>query len=295
MRWKIVLIFFTFLIGMIFLPLFVLLYFQYLGFAAPIKANIVIDIKKVIGPIPDRWKALAQGGEEKGVQMLSNVIPQVAALYPKYIRLDHIYDFYDVVNRTTQGELFFDWTKLDATVCDIYHTGAKPFFSLGYIPSVLSGDSSVVAAPRDWNEWALLVQKTIDHYSGTTTRLCGQLNNFWLSDIYYEVWNEPDLAPFGKWNINGGNKSYQSLYFYSSLGATRAQNVNHFLLGGPATSSLYQNWITNLLDFVTQNRLKFDFFSWHHYSANTSDFSRQISDLNTWLSVPSYSSFRSLP
>src|SRR3989344_4188175 len=274
---------------------FLVVYFQYLSVAAPIKANIIIDSKKTRGPVPDRWKALAQGGEEIGVRMLANVIPQVAALYPRYIRIDHIYDYYEVVSRNNTGNLKFNWLKLDDTVCDIFRTGAKPFFSLGYMPSVMSEDGSLVSKSKSWEEWSFLVQKTIERYSGTNTRLCGQITGFWLTDIYYEVWNEPDLETFGKWSHRGGEKDYRTLYFYSSLGAQKATNVNKFLLGGPATTSLYRNWITQLLDFVKQNSLRLDFLSWHHYSKETQNFDSQIQQLNSWLASPQYSPYRLLP
>ena len=279
----------------IFFPIFLLLYTQYLSIASPVKANIVIDVKKTIGPVPDRWKALAQGGEEAGVRMLANVIPQVAALYPRYIRIDHIYDYYDVVSRDGQGSMQLNWQKLDDTVCDIFHAGAKPFFSLGYMPFELSEDGSLISKPRNWEEWSLLVQKTVERYSGINTRLCGQIKDFWLTDIYYEVWNEPDLETFGKWSLYGEGKDYKNLYLYSSLGAQRAENVNRFLLGGPATTSLYRNWITQLLDFVRQNNLRIDFISWHHYSEDTQNFDSQIRELNSWLAWPQYEAYRFLP
>src|SRR3989339_685821 len=159
--------------------------FQYFSRAAAIKANIVIDVTKTSGPFPDRWKALAQGGEEAGVRMFGNVVPQISELYPRFIRLDHIYDFYNVVSRDSTGNLSFDFSKLDDTVCDIYHTGAKPFFSLGYMPPVIAKDGSLIGRPNDWNEWSLLVQKTIEHYSGISTVLpCGAMADFWKTDIY---------------------------------------------------------------------------------------------------------------
>src|SRR3990170_5770230 len=173
MRLKITTIIILF-IGILF-SVFIIAYFQYLSVAAPVKANLIIDVKKTRGPVADRWKALAQGGEEMGVRMFANVIPQVAALYPRYIRLDHIYDYYDVVSRNNTGNLKFNWLKLDDTVCDIFRTGAKPFFSLGYMPSVMSEDGSLVSRPIRWEEWSLLVQRTIERYSGRNTRLCGQI------------------------------------------------------------------------------------------------------------------------
>jgi hypothetical protein len=270
--------------------------FQYFSRAAVIKANIVVDVTKTSGPFPDRWKALAQGGGESGVRMLENVVSQVSELYPKYIRIDHTYDFYDVVSRNSSGNLSFNFSKLDQTVCDIYHTGAKPFFSLGYMPGTMSDDGSLIGKPKNWNEWTLLVQKTIEHYSNRETVLpCGALENFWNTDIYYEVWNEPDLESFGKWRYSGG-KSYSDLYFYSVKGAQQAQNVLPFKIGGPVTTTLYKNWIQKFLDYIITNNLRIDFISWHHYSKKTDDFTDDIIKLNKWLGEsPKYDRYENLP
>ncbi len=270
--------------------------FQYFSRAASVKANIVVDATKTSGPFPDRWKALAQGGEESGVRMLENVVSQVAGLYPRYIRLDHIYDFYDMVSRDSSGNLSFDFSKLDKTVCDIYNTGAKPFFSLGYIPPTMSDDGSLIGKPKNWSEWTFLVQKTVEHYSSRETVLpCGALENFWKTDIYYEVWNEPDLETFGKWRYSGG-KNYNDLYFYSVKGAQQAQNTLPFKIGGPVTTALYKNWIQKFLDFVAANNLRIDFLSWHHYSKKTDDFTDDIIKLNKWLGEsPKYDRYENLP
>ncbi len=271
--------------------------FQYLSRAAYVKANIVVDAARTSGPFPDRWKALAQGGEEAGVQMLQPVVPQIAELYPRYIRLDHIYDFYDVVTRDSSGRLSFDFSKLDMTVCDIYHTGAKPFFSLGYMPPTMSSDESLIGMPKNWGEWSLLVQKTVERYSGRDTVLpCGAMYDFWKSDLYYEVWNEPDLESFGKWRYQAGGKSYSDLYFYSVKGANAATNVFPFKTGGPVTTALYKNWIQKFLDYVIANNLRLDFISWHHYSKKTDDYTRDVINLNKWLGEsPRYDKFENLP
>jgi len=270
--------------------------FQYFSRASAVKANIVVDINKVSGPFPDRWKALAQGGEEEGVRMLANVVSKVSGLYPKYIRLDHIYDFYDVVNRNPSGNLDFDFSKLDETVCDIYHTGAKPFFSLGYMPPTMSDDGSLIGKPKNWNEWSFLVQKTVERYSSKDSVLpCGALEDFWKTDIYYEVWNEPDLESFGKWKYTG-EKSYSDLYFYSIKGASHAQNILPYKIGGPVTTALYKNWIQKFLDYIITNNLRIDFLSWHHYSKKTNDYTQDIININKWLGEdPKYDRFENLP
>jgi hypothetical protein len=218
--------------------------------------------------------------------MLEKVVNQITLLEPRYIRLDHIYDFYNIITRDSSGKLSYDWTQFDQTICDIYRSGAKPFLVLGYMPEVLSGDTSLISKPKSWDEWSEVVQKTIERYSGKDTRLCGGVYGDWFKDVYYEVWNEPDLETFGKWSIWGGDKDYKALYYYSSLGATRASNVNNFFLGGPVvTRAAYwnQKWFDNLINYVKLNKLKLDFFSWHHYSKQPDDYAAEVKNVKNWV------------
>ncbi len=291
-------LFFAWLIRFIiitFISIIVFIFFQYLSQARYIRANLIIDAKKITGLINENWRAYAQGGEEKGKRMLENVIDPIAALFPKYIRIDHIYDFYDVVSKDQKNQLIFNWEKLDETICDIYHTGARPFLVLGYMPKALSEDGTLTGKPKDWENWSLLVQKTIERYSGKDTILCQSITGKILEDTYYEIWNEPDLEFFGKWSHWGGKKDYKLLYYYSIKGAEKAKNVYRFHIGGPATTGLYKNWITVLLDYILTNNLRIDFISWHHYSKNPDDFYQDMKNLNTWLSESKYLRFQSIP
>lgn len=273
---------------------FAFIYFLKNSHAFPRKAAIVINSQKIIAPLKTKWNALAQGGEEKGVRMFANIIPQVAALYPQYIRIDHIYDFYNVVSRDKNNNLVFNWDQLDRTVCDIYHTGAKPFFVLGYMPKALSKDGHLISEPNNWQDWAYLVQKTIERYSGKNTRLCQTISGYWMRDIYYEVWNEPDLDTFGHWSLYKKGKNYKTLYYYSNLGAHQAQNVNHFSLGGPATTKAYKNWFQGLLSYIDKNKLRIDFLSWHHYTKDPDDYIDDAKKVRSWLTGP-YQRFSHLP
>lgn len=268
---------------------------EYLSKAVEQKAQIYIDTARVIGPLPQTWRALAQGGEEKGVRMLANVIGQTSELAPRYIRIDHIYDFYNVVQRHPDGGLILNWSNLDQTVCDILRTGARPFFSLGYMPTAISKDGSIISEPANWEEWVVLVQKTIEHYSGQNEVVCGAILDKNLDNVYYEVWNEPDLESFGKWSLYGGNKDYKTLYYYSSKGAQSAQNVKRFFFGGPAITRAYHNWFKVFLDYVKAFNLRLDFLSWHHYSQDPEDFYKDMDNINLWLAEEKYAGFRNLP
>ncbi len=241
---------------------------QYVGKASGTSANLLINYEGVLGKMPTPWRNLAQGGEEPK-EMLANVIPQTKALNPEYIRLDHIYDAFKVVNKK-DGQLTYDWTGLDEAVRVILATGAKPFLSLSYMPDVIStGD--MIAPAKDWNEWGQVTQATIEHYSGR-----GAMN---IDGVIYEVWNEPDL--FGGYKTYG-DKNYLEMYSASARAANRAKNVNRFEIGGPATTGLYQNWVERLIKYVDANNLRMDFVSWHRYDYDLEQFEKDAKQARAW-------------
>lgn len=233
------------------------------------KANLVINLTSSTAFIPN-WQYLAQGGEEKG-GMLSSISSKVRLLAPKYIRLDHIYDFYEPVKKDSSGKLVYDWAKLDQELKAIESTGAKPFLSLSYTPPAISSGTET-DLPTSWELWRDVVRSTIEHVSGR--------NGLSIQDVYYEVWNEPDL--FGNFKLAGA-KNYLTLYLYSSRGAEDAKNTLSFKFGGPATTALYKKWFTSFFDFAQSRGLRVDFYSWHRYSAKLVDFEDDISKAQQWL------------
>lgn len=257
---------------LLFLPLLLLAAYQTVTLvsrAVGTPANIVVETGEIFEEIDTGfYHAFSQGGEESK-DMLSPVIPEVRALAPRMIRIDHIFDHYDVVGRSGEG-LTFDFSRLDRAVDSILATGAKPMLVLSFMPPAIAKDGNLINPPNDWNEWSLVVQRTIEHYSGR-----GGKN---LSGVHYEVWNEPDLAQFGGWKY-GGEKSYITLYRYAAAGASQAKNVNPFAIGGPVTTGLYKNWVIALVE--SGNRL--DFISWHTYDANPAKFAADQRNLASWL------------
>lgn len=230
-------------------------------------AAINVETDHSLGPLARPWQALAQGGEEL-TTFMDNSKTQISDLKIDYIRVDHIYNGFNVVSKSN-NQLAFDWSGLDQLVDKIRSSGATPFLSLSYMPLPIS-KSDIVDEPKDWNDWSLVVQRTIEHFSGEKN----------IPNVYYEVWNEPDL--FGKWKM-GGDKNYQTLYAYSSKGATNARVSQNFKLGGPATTGLYQNWIDEFFPFVLKNNLRLDFFSWHRYDLDLEKYSQDVESVNKWI------------
>ncbi len=219
----------------------------FFGKAGGTPANLIIDAGFSFPDSNYTWKNLAQGGEEKGRQ-LSGVIAPVAALHPNYIRIDHVFDFFD------------SFASLDETLGDIKAAGAKPFISLSPLPET----------PINWGEWELKVQNLIQHISGTLG----------ISNVYYEVGNEPDL--FGGWKTYGA-KNYFDLYAHSVAASNRASSVRPFKIGGPATTALYDSWSTGFGKFVLTNNLRLDFYSWHKYSTNLDNLENNAINAKRWL------------
>ncbi len=239
------------------------------GRASGTPANIVVDASENVGFLPRPWKAMAQGGEEL-TSFLDNLEKEVKGLGLRYIRIDHLYDAFDVVSRDGTG-LKFNWSRLDTLVDKIQKTGAIPFFALSYTPAVIA-KTDIVSMPRDWNEWSLVVQKTIEHYSGEKK----------IANVYYEVWNEPDL--FGKLT----SSSYIPLYRAAAIGAARARTSQKFQFGGPATTGLYKSWVDLLLKTAEQERLRLDFVSWHRYDKDPERFIKDIEEVEGFIAQRPY-------
>lgn len=237
------------------------------------EANIIVDTQAILGPMPRPWRNLAQGGEDKDWR-LQPLVPQVRALSPEYIRIDHIYDFYDIVSHNGSGGLEFSWAKMDPVVSDILATGAKPYIALSYTPPALAPDGDITGEPTNWNEYQTVIQRTVEHFSRERA----------IDDVMYEVWNEPDL--FGKWKV-GGSKNYLTLYTFASRGAQQAANngARPFKFGGPATTGLYENWITQLLEQVSRNNLRLDFLSWHRYSRDIDTYRDDFAKIQNWIAA----------
>lgn len=236
---------------------------EYLAGASGEEANLQINPAITYGPIPQPWQNFAQGGEMSN-WTLEPIQGKVAALNPEYIRIDHIYSFYDVVQKNGE-QLTYDFTKLDVVVNGILATGAKPYISLSYMPTVVSEDGEITGKPQKWEYWQDIVRATIQHYSGTRG----------IENVIYEVWNEPDL--FGGWKTYG-DKNYLTLYTYADRGRAQVQNAKPYQFGGPAITAFYRNWFNGVVEHAQNNNLRLDFFSWHRYNMDVEQYRKDIDE-----------------
>jgi hypothetical protein len=141
------------------------------------------------------------------------------------------------------------------------------------MPPSIAKNGDITEIPNNWATWENLVQKTVEHISGR-----GGLN---FNNVYYEVWNEPDL--FGKFKTYG-DKNYLDLYIHTVNGATRAGGINNFKIGGPATTNFYKSWMDAMVNLKNQG-VRVDFLSWHKYSKNLDDFEKDVRDAKAYQGI----------
>jgi len=89
----------------------------------------------------------------------------------------------------------------------------------------------------------------------------GWNNGFFYNITHWEIWNEPDLTGF--WN--GTAEQYYNLY-QKTVEILKSYNSS-LKIGGPCTSSLTNyDYTTGFLNYISNNSLPLDFYSWHQYA-----------------------------
>lgn len=176
----------------------------------------------------------------------------------KYIRMHGLLsDDMGVYKEDKQGKPAYNFQYVDLLYDYLLRIGMKPFVELGFMPAALaSGEQTIfwwkgnVTPPKDYEKWEGLIQQLILHF----TERYGQDE---VKNWYFEVWNEPNLINF--WT--GTQAEYFQLYKFS-VQAIKSVNKD-YRVGGPATAG--SAWVTEMIDFCSQNSLPLDFISTHSY------------------------------
>jgi len=155
------------------------------------------------------------------------------------------------------GQFLYSFFNTDRIFDFLLSIGMRPFVELSFMPETLASGSTTVFSyrgnvtpPRDYDQWAALIQKIVQHW---VDRYGAPEVRHW----FFEVWNEPNLKAF--WT--GTQDEYFQLYRRT---AEAIKAVDLLLkVGGPATAD--NAWIQEFLDFATTNSVPVDFVSTHHY------------------------------
>ncbi len=210
----------------------------------------------------------------------------------EYVRFHGLFhdDMFPMVEHG--GKIIYNWQYIDDVFDRLLDLNVRPFVELGFFPKQIAAENSktcfwwkgnVTPAETTFEEWHKFIkaftQHCVDRY-GIDEVLC------W----YFEVWNEPNLAPAF---FDGTRSQYFELYKQSVL-AIRSVD-ERIKVGGPSTTNFVADgrydedvvnnenfnslmgtadlnslkwkgvWIEEFLEYCAKENLPVDFISCHPY------------------------------
>jgi len=161
-------------------------------------------------------------------------------------------------NADPSDEESYNFSSSDYYVNGIVNAGCQVFYRLG---ESASDNESLCQPPANFSKWAEICKHVVMHYND------GWDNGYHYNITYWGIWNEPDLSGF--WN--GTAQEYYALY--ETTARTLKEYNESLKVGGPCTSSvLNENYTTAFLEYVAENSVPLNFFSWHLYDDSPSSF-----------------------
>ncbi len=184
----------------------------------------------------------------------------------KYVRFHNIFhDEVGLYDEDKDGKPIYNFTYIDQIYDGLLDLGVRPFVELSFMPAKLSQTppsvhdfwyKPLVGPPKDWDKWGELNYQFVKH-------LVERYGIEEVSQWYFEVWNEPDIA---FWTGEPKQESYFKLYDTAVKAIKRCDS--RLRVGGPSTAT--QEWMADFIEHCVKQNVPVDFVSTHNY-ANESD------------------------
>ncbi|HLJ45320.1 MAG TPA: hypothetical protein VKU01_04900 [Bryobacteraceae bacterium] len=222
---------------------------------------ISADFTKVRGPHSTVWKeCIGAGRANEGLradwqQQLALVQKEIGF---RYIRMHGLLHDDMGVYREINGVPVYNWQYVDKLYDYLLEIGLKPFVELAFMPCDLaSGDKTIfwwhgnVTPPKSYDKWGALIANLVRHFRE-------RYGDAEVKTWYFEVWNEPDIAPFWSADLAEYFKLYRSA-------AEAVKSVSReYRVGGPASAIPYR-FEEELLRYCAREHVPLDFISTHSY------------------------------
>ena len=223
---------------------------------------VAVDFSKVRGPLSTVWKeCIGAGRANEGLradwqQQLALVQKEIGF---RYIRMHGLlHDDMGVYKEDAKGNPIYNWQYVDKLYDYLLGVGLKPFVELAFMPHDLaSADKTVfwwrgnITPPKSYDKWGALVASLVRHFRE-------RYGDAEVRSWYFEVWNEPDIAPF--WSADLA----EYLKLYKSAAEAVKSVSKEYRVGGPASASPYL-FEEELLKYCAREHVPLDFISTHSY------------------------------
>jgi len=200
----------------------------------------------------------------------------------RYVDIPNLFRDFDADETRVEN---YDFAFTDALLRQLAENGVSPFFRLGVtIENYPDLGRTRVMPPKDFAKWARVCEHVIRHYTE------GWANGLKLKIDYWEIWNEADLNPDKAKSMTWGGTFDEYCEFYGIVARHLKAKFPHLKIGGPASCGLYTAYnpmadaaqadyhvacCEKFLDYVRENKVPLDFFSFHSYSS-ARDVVRQV-------------------
>ena len=187
-------------------------------------------------------------------------------------------DIYQVEKgKVVEGTIFPDWDAdpekpesyafeaSDRIIKGIVDNGAQVYYRLG---RSFTADPTV---PFDFDKFADICKHIAMHYND------GWGNGFHFNIRYWELWNEPNIAP--DWTpgdffpIPWGAPAIKFFQLYKKVADALKEYDPNLKVGacGMAEGQRESVFREGLIEYCADNKAPLDFFSWHHYAGDSND------------------------
>jgi xylan 1,4-beta-xylosidase len=179
--------------------------------------------------------------------------------------------FRDFRNDPAQPDSY-EFAATDDYIAAVVKTGSSVLYRLGesieHTPRKYR-----VHPPKDFDKWADICCAIIRHYNE------GWADGFRYHIRYWEIWNEPENQP-AMWT--GTDDQYFQLYEITAK-AIKARWPD-LKVGGPSLGSTGEfkdgqfqagDFLLRFLRHCRDHQVPLDFFSWHRYASDPSDYTRR--------------------
>ena len=223
---------------------------------------VAVDFSKVRGPHSTVWKeCIGAGRANEGLrgdwqEQLALVQKEIGF---RYIRMHGLlHDDMGVYRERADGSPIYNWQYVDKLYDYLQRIGLKPFVELAFMPHDLASANKTVfwwrgniTPPKSYEKWGALVANLVRH-------LRDRYGDAEVKTWYFEVWNEPDIAPFWSADLAEYFKLYKSA-------AEAVKSVSkEYRVGGPASAIPFK-FEEELLKYCVREHVPLDFISTHAY------------------------------
>ena len=150
-------------------------------------------------PLTHSWKNILNIGNASDL-LLSDIQDMVRRMQSeigfRFIHFTGIFaDELRVCQKSSSGELTFNFVYLDVIFDFLMAQKIKPFIQLAYMPTLIAKHpyrrlfNAVVSEPENNDDWCRMIEETVKHL---ISRYSAQEVCTW----YFSIWNQPDTPPY---------------------------------------------------------------------------------------------------